>query len=465
MIEALKKHSIVLIIGDVAVFALGLFLTLVIRYLKFPPTWERLNEHLLPFSFVFILWILIYYIAGLYSREIILRKSDLLATLIKAQISGGVVGALFFYLLPFFEISPRVNLFLNLFITFILVGLWRFFARYFFHPKKESILIIAAGPEVAEFSKEIEMHPSYSIAVAAKLRPEEFESQFSNNAASFMEFLKTNKISLVAADFSAILSPKGASLLYHSLEKNLRLTDFKELYENIFQKVPISLLKEDWFLKNITGRGKNSYLVLKRILDIVIALILLVPAAILSPFIFLAIFFASLGDIPSRRVKRARPGDGIIFFSQKRVGERGGVFDFIKFRSYSLGAEKMAHTKDVPNDSRNYAVGKLLRKLYLDELPQLLNVLKGEMSLVGPRPERPEYVEELKKKIPYYEMRLLIPPGITGWAQINMKNDASVEDAPEKILYDLYYMKNMSLWLDLRILLKTIAIVLSRSGK
>jgi len=157
-------------------------------------------------------------------------------------------------------------------------------------------------------------------------------------------------------------------------------------------------------------------------------------------------------------------GDGIIFFRQARVGENGRIFNFIKFRSQVLGAEKMSHAKEGA-DERYYAFGNFMRKLYLDELAQIINVLKGEMSFVGPRPERPKYVEELKRKIPYYEIRLLVPPGITGWAQINMENDASVEDASEKILYDLYYIKNFSLMLDLRILLKTIATVLSRSGR
>ena len=125
----------------------------------------------------------------------------------------------------------------------------------------------------------------------------------------------------------------------------------------------------------------------------------------------------------------------------------------------------MHEAKEVANDQRQYAVGNFLRKSYLDELPQIWNIFRGEMSFVGPRPERPEYVEELKKTIPFYEMRLLVPPGITGWAQINMENDASVEDASEKMQYDLYYIKNRSFILDLLILIRTISAILRRQGR
>ena len=188
-------------------------------------------------------------------------------------------------------------------------------------------------------------------------------------------------------------------------------------------------------------------------------------ALIFFPVIALAIIASTPGDILGYHLRRARPGDGLIFFRQRRVGKDGRVFDFIKFRSQRLGAERMGEAKEMADDPRHYPVGRMLRALYLDELPQIVNVLKGEMSFVGPRPERPEYVEELKKRVPFYDIRLLVKPGITGWAQINMENDASVEDAPEKMQYDLYYIKNRSVGLDLLIILRTLFAVLQRHGR
>src|SRR3989344_6121961 len=146
------------------------------------------------------------------------------------------------------------------------------------------------------------------------------------------------------------------------------------------------------------------------------------------PFITLGIILSTPHEAFNYKDYRARPGDGPIFFRQKRVGKNGRIFDFIKFRSQRLGSEKMSEVKETANDPRQYPVGKILRAFYLDELPQIINVLKGEMSLIGPRPERPEYVTKLKEAIPFYEVRLLVPPGVTGWAEVNMKNDAAVKD-------------------------------------
>jgi len=148
------------------------------------------------------------------------------------------------------------------------------------------------------------------------------------------------------------------------------------------------------------------------------------------------------------------------------VQYEGREFELIKFRSMVKDADQIGGFKKIEGkDPRYTPVGLFLRKSYVDELPQILNVLRGDMSFVGPRPERPEYVQDLKKNIPFYEMRLLVLPGITGWAQINMEDDASVEDAPKKMQYDLYYIKNQSFLLDINIILKTILTILSRSGR
>ncbi|OGF65417.1 hypothetical protein A2Z53_00185 [Candidatus Giovannonibacteria bacterium RIFCSPHIGHO2_02_42_15] len=459
-----RKQVLILIIGDVIIFVLALFLALVFRYLKLP-TPEFFLQHLYPFSLLFFIWVVIFYIAGLYSREIILQKQRLSSFLLKAQAGAGIAAVLFFYFMPFFRITPRANLFLDLMITLTALWVWRILARYLLKTKPEEILLVASGPEVDEFKKELDFHPSYAYKIKTHLSLVEFEQAFAfSDEEKFFRFLSRENISLVVADFSAIKSSGAATMFYNSLARGMRLMDFKDFYEDIFGRVPISLLKEDWFFKNIAGARYGSYRAIKRIIDFGAALVLLLPALLLFPFIALGIILSKLPDIFNYKIARAREGDGIIFFRQARVGENGRIFNFIKFRSQVLGAEKMSHAKEGA-DERYYAFGNFMRKLYLDELAQIINVLKGEMSFVGPRPERPKYVEELKRKIPYYEIRLLVPPGITGWAQINMENDASVEDASEKILYDLYYIKNFSLMLDLRILLKTIATVLSRSGR
>ena len=195
---------------------------------------------------------------------------------------------------------------------------------------------------------------------------------------------------------------------------------------------------------------KFSYEVAKRLGDLILSLVLAFITLILFPFVALAIKIESSGPI---------------FFRQKRVGKDGKIFMLLKFRStYRTSVdETVGWHKEGDHVYTN--VGKFLRRNYLDELPQIKNVLKGEMSLIGPRPERPEFVEVLKKQVPFYELRLLARPGLTGWAQINMMDDAAAQDASEKLKYDLYYIKNRSIWLDFKIILKTFVILSNRSGR
>ena len=225
---------------------------------------------------------------------------------------------------------------------------------------------------------------------------------------------------------------------------------FPEFYESVTGKIPVSIINEAWFLENLIEINKRTFEVIKRLLDILVAGLLLLPSLALLPLIAIAIKFDS---------------EGPVFYYQKRVGKGGKSFYFIKLRSMVEGADMLDGTKGNGDDARHTKVGKFLRKTYLDELPQIINVFRGEMSFVGPRPERPEYVAELKKQIPFYEIRLLVKPGLTGWAQINMADDASVEDAPEKLQYDLFYIKNRSLLTDLAIMLKTTATLARRTGR
>lgn len=188
----------------------------------------------------------------------------------------------------------------------------------------------------------------------------------------------------------------------------------------------------------------------KRITDIILSIILAVLTVLIFPFIAIAIEIESPGPI---------------FFRQKRVGKNGKIFELIKFRStYRTQVDESTGFGE-EGDHIFTNVGKFLRKSYLDELPQVINVFRGEMSLIGPRPERPEFVEIFKKEIPFYQLRLLVRPGLTGWAQVNMENRAFAHEAAEKLKYDLYYIKNRSILLELRIILMTFRILSRRTGR
>lgn len=215
--------------------------------------------------------------------------------------------------------------------------------------------------------------------------------------------------------------------------------------------VVLNSVEEGQSLKEeIIRSEKFLFALFKRTADFILAFTMCLLALLILPFVALLIKIESAGPI---------------FFRQRRVGKDEKIFELLKFRSTYRTAvdETVGWSKDEENIYTS--IGKFLRKSYLDEIPQVINVLKGEMSFIGPRPERPEFVQILKQAVPFYELRLLVRPGLTGWAQINMENDASAQDGHEKLKYDLYYIKNRSLGLEFKIILRTIWMVMRRQGR
>ena len=221
------------------------------------------------------------------------------------------------------------------------------------------------------------------------------------------------------------------------LPKKIAVIDLITFYETIFQKLPLKELDESWFIEKITTY-RNFYDAAKRTIDFCLALFLNI--------IFLPLILAIALLIKST-------SKGLAIYKQTRTGVNNKPFILFKFRTMKINEPGPLWTDK--NDKRLTWIGKILRYTHLDEIPQLYNILKGEMSLIGPRAERKE-LTELYGQIPYYEIRHIIKPGLTGWAQVNYKPSASVEEAAEKLQYDIYYIKNRSLILDFLILLKTI---------
>jgi exopolysaccharide biosynthesis polyprenyl glycosylphosphotransferase len=235
-------------------------------------------------------------------------------------------------------------------------------------------------------------------------------------------------------------------------EQGVRVSTMPELYESLTDRVPVEHIGENWFVVlPLQNNGQNLfYRATKRLVDIIVSIVGLMATAPLLPLVAAMI---------------ATDSPGPIFYRQRRVGQAGKEFELIKLRSMVDDAEKdgVARWAEV-YDARVTRVGRFLRQTRLDEIPQLLNVLRGEMSLIGPRPERPEFVAELQQEIPFYRTRLTVKPGLTGWAQVNYDYGRSAVDALEKLRYDLYYIKHQSLHLDLVILLKTITTILMFKG-
>ena len=263
-----------------------------------------------------------------------------------------------------------------------------------------------------------------------------------------LELYNTKKFD-VLVDFTDKLlrDPKiTEKLLQYKLE-GLQYYNYLEFYETYENKLPISHLSPKWFLEN-TGfeiYHNNFNLKAKRLLDLLFALLIGIFAA---PVIVLAAIIVKLES------------KGPIFFIQERIGEGNKKFNIVKFRSMTTDAEKDGPQWASKNDNRVTKFGKIMRATRIDELPQLWNVLRGEMSFVGPRPEREYFIQQLEKEIPYYNLRHTVKPGLTGWAQVMYPYGASVEDAYRKLQYDLYYIKHHSIPFDVKVLLKTVTIVI-----
>ncbi|MCJ7706981.1 MAG: sugar transferase, partial [Anaerolineales bacterium] len=267
-----------------------------------------------------------------------------------------------------------------------------------------------------------------------------------------LQLVQEHDVSEVVVAITGRMNGGMFQALLDAQERGVEITRMAVTYEDLLGRVPIRHLESDWVLRSFVDEVRVSgvYLLAKRLIDLCGALAGLFTLALFFPWVAVAILLES-----------GRP----ILFPQARLGQGGRPYSVIKFRTMRQDAEAdgQAHWAKA-GDPRTTRVGAILRKMHLDEFPQFWNVLTGEMSLVGPRPERPELVAELEKQIPFYRARLLAKPGLSGWAQINYGKGASVEGSAEKLEYDLYYIKHRNLWMDLWILLRTIGSVLGLRG-
>ncbi|XOD68509.1 MAG: exopolysaccharide biosynthesis polyprenyl glycosylphosphotransferase [Flavobacteriales bacterium AspAUS03] len=251
---------------------------------------------------------------------------------------------------------------------------------------------------------------------------------------------------------SSFLEREYEDFLLKKVEKGHKVQPLVDFLDKKNDYTDLALVNGSYFLrtKQFSVLNKKRNFLLKRLIDIILSLILLV---LLSPIILVTVVLIRLDS------------KGLVFYSQKRIGLFNKEFKLFKFRSMFIDAEENGAVWAKKNDKRITRIGKFIRKIRVDELPQLINVLKGEMSLIGPRPEREIFTQELKKHIPYYEFRHAVKPGITGWAQVKYPYGASIEDAQWKHKYDLYYIKYQNLMLDLKIIFLTIKIILFGKGR
>ncbi len=440
-----------LFLGDIAVLYLALFLTLLVRYGKNFD--NKLDIHILPFSFIFIIWILVFYITNLYELGFSKNNLEFFSTFLYSIATNSAISIAFFYLIPFFGITPKTNLLVFVVLIVVLGSSWRYGFNKLITQSgyKNNTLIIGASPQSQDLYDFLLANPQLGYGALGIIDVED------GRVLGILEnLIKQKNVSTLILSPSVYKIPQIIDVFYRLLGFKINFYNLPDFYERVTGKIPLGAIDQNWFLENLSEGSKRGYEAGKRIFDLVFSFAFGIVSLLLYPFIILAVKLNSAGPI---------------FIKQKRVGKFGKDFTMIKFRTMVANAPDGSAEKEtgavwtLEKDPRITRVGRFLRKTRLDELPQLWNVLHGEMSFVGPRAERPEFHNELKEKIPFYEERYLIKPGLSGWAQIKFRYGASVKDAAEKLQYDLFYIKNRSFLLDSGIVLKTITIVLRKEGR
>ena len=446
-----RKEPIILLFGDLFFFLVSLWLSLAIRNFSIPNQ-ELFFVHLQPFGVLFMVSIIVFYIAGLYEKRTIVLRSKLPGVLFNTQIVNSFIAVLFFYFIPYFGIAPKTILFIYLLVSFIAIWFWRAYIYFLISTKTpNNALIIGSGEEMKELYEQVNSHPFYNLHFISSIDIDK------NDGDAFIEEVTSRmyseNVSLVALDLS---NPKVEPVLphlYNFIFSKISFVDMHKIYEDVFDRVPLSLLKYSWFLENISTSPRYAYDALKRFMDLSLALILFI---ITLPFDLLAAIAIKLED------------GGSIFIHQDRIGKNNKLVRIVKFRTMTSNDDGQ-YGKGGTTNLEITKVGDFLRRTRIDELPQLWNVITGSLSLVGPRPELPSLTKVYEKEIPYYNVRHIIKPGLSGWAQIYQENHPhhgeAVIETKEKLSYDLYYIKNRSVILDLKIAIRTIRTLLSRVGK
>ena len=439
-----RKIPLILLVGDIACFFVALWLTLSIRY-QLLPRIEVFLEHLVPFSFLFILWVGVYFISGLYEKRSVVFKKKLPGIILQTQTVNSIIAAIFFYFVPTFGISPKTNLFLYLFISLVLVYVWRAHGYYFFGGRKqENAVLIGSGEEMHELKNEVAGNSYYNFVFVSSVDLDVVSVDFFRK--EILPLIKNGSVSSLVVDIHNKKVEPLLPELYSLIFSNIRFLEMHKVYEDVFSKVPLSLVRYNWFLENIPTAPKVMYDILKRAMDLVIASVLFVPSLLVYPFVACAIKIEDRGPV---------------FFTQERIGKNNVRIRVHKFRSMSVsspggGAQEITR------------MGAVLRKTRVDELPQLINVFRGDLSLIGPRPEMPKYVQVYEEEIPFYNIRHTIKPGLSGWAQLYQKDPPKFEtgfsQTKNKLAFDLFYIKNRSFLLDITIALKTLKELFLRRG-
>lgn len=434
-----RQKKILLLLGDIASFLIAMTIVVLVESSGSLFT-DQVTRHLSITVLLTPLWVIIFFVEGLYSLRTF-NKNGLIVSLLRATVLSGVSCIIFLYLFSdYVGVTPKTNLVYFSCLSFIFTYTCRkiFFKVFSYKVFMKGVTFVGEAKNFEEIQSALLDKPHLGYSVDSKIN-------------CFSKLHDASSSQLVIVEDKLLRSEKVGEGLFEVLNSGtsvLALSDFSEV---VLGKIPLEAIDHNWFIDSKISIESGTFYHLKKAVDLVLAITFTV--------LFLPIFLLL---IPLLLITSGRP----ILYSQKRVGLNNHEYLIYKLRSMKINSEASGAQWASVNDNRITPMGTFLRKSRLDEIPQVWNVLNGTMSFVGPRPERKEIIEEkLHDVIPFYNYRHLVKPGITGWAQVHYGYGASQEDSLTKLRYDLYYVKNRSIWLDFRIILKTIKTVLDRIGR
>lgn len=436
-----RQKKTIILLGDLVALVSALALTILLRY--GPALFDiQFAIHFPRFIFIFLVFIVSLYINQLYDLNLKVRSNAFLKRTTNTIISAGLISILYFYLGISSSISPKTNLAIFIVIFLFFFSIWRLTFQGFSNLKaKTGLAIIGDNEKTQVLIQEIEKNPGagYSLEMIVKSRDDFSELARRITAGEI-------KSVVLCDDFnSKTIGPFLLSLLPYQISVH----NYPNFYEDITHKIPVEALGTEWFLENLKEGNHNYFQFVKRVIDILLSSSIIIITLPLWAVISIAIHLES---------------DGPVFFKQVRLGRQGKKFVIQKFRTMKTENNDERATQE--NDDRITTIGHFLRKTRLDELPQTINILKGEMSFIGPRPERPELASELEESVPFYNVRLIVKPGLSGLDQVSGEyHSPSRSDTLKKLQHDLFYIKNRSMYLDSIIALKTIATIFKGYGR
>lgn len=440
-----RRETAILLIGDFLILFASLWVTLFLRNLAVPSL-GYFRANFVPFLPVFLLSLVVFYISGLYEKQTRPIRSVMSIRILGAQVATVAVAAILFFLLPL-SIAPRAILALYLAISVAAESAWRFYrmSREITEGKREPALLIGSGPSALELFEEVNGNGRYLIRFSGRLETADLLGQTVREAVA-VAFAEGARIFVI--DLSDPAAERDMPALYDLISDGAVFIEFSFLYEEIFDRVPLAHIGAKTLLDFLPKRH-TLYDTTKRAFDILLAVC---AAALAVPFVAAAALALALEG-------------GKPFILPERIGRGGRAIRLLKLRTMLFDDNG---DPELQKKNRVTPLGSLLRKSRIDELPQLWNVLIGDLSFIGPRPEFPKIAEVYEREVPQYRMRHLITPGLSGWAQIHdydvPRGGADVERTKRKVSYDLYYLKHRSFALDLAIAVKTLRTLSAFSG-